>query len=88
VAKWHRPNISLHTAGVIGVATMWSLFQWRVEHPPPILDQLLVASFGVWFTTEARIHTSKRKAAADDEDEPVEIHHHNDHDFDEGLGGE
>jgi hypothetical protein len=38
---------------------MWGLFQWKDPTPPAVLDQLLVAAFGIWFATEAKRNSGK-----------------------------
>ena len=35
------------------MTALWAVFQWRDPTPPPVLDQILVASFGAWFASEA-----------------------------------
>jgi hypothetical protein len=46
-------NTKPTTVGLFGLVTLWALFQWRDPTPPPVLDQILVATFGVWFANEA-----------------------------------
>lgn len=41
------------TVGLFLLVCLWALFQWKDPTPPPVLDQILVASFGVWFANEA-----------------------------------
>ncbi len=41
------------TVGIFCLTALWAVFQWRDPTPPPVLDQILVASFGVWFANEA-----------------------------------
>ncbi|WP_348730848.1 hypothetical protein [uncultured Mycolicibacterium sp.] len=41
------------TVGLFLLTCLWAVFQWRDPTPPPVLDQILVASFGVWFANEA-----------------------------------
>jgi len=68
VAKWRNPlsGVRSTTVGVVGLTGMWAVFQWRDPNPPPVLDQILVAAFGVWFATEAK--RENRKAKAPDEE--------------------
>lgn len=46
-------NVKPFTIGLVCLTLLWALFQWRDPTPPPVLDQLLVAAFGVWFANEA-----------------------------------
>ena len=59
------------TIGIIALTGLWTGFQVFDSSPPPILDQVLVAAFGVWFATEAKRNSSAKKASAekDAEDE-------------------
>lgn len=41
------------TVGVFLLVALWAFFQWQDPTPPPVLDQILVAAFGVWFANEA-----------------------------------
>lgn len=41
------------TVGIFLLTTLWAVFQWKDPTPPPVLDQILVAAFGVWFANEA-----------------------------------
>ena len=59
------------TMGLFLLTTVWALFQWRDPTPPPVLDQILVASFGVWFANEAidkKNDNARKKNQDDDED--------------------
>jgi len=38
---------------IFGLTALWAVFQWRDPTPPPALDQILVAAYGVWFAAEA-----------------------------------
>lgn len=55
MARWKNPlaNAKPTTVGLFLLVCLWALFQWRDPTPPPVLDQILVASFGVWFANEA-----------------------------------
>lgn len=55
------------TIGLICLTALWVFFQWRDPTPPPILDQILVASFSVWFANAA---IEKKKEADDKPDTP------------------
>lgn len=64
------------TVGIFLLVILWAVFQWRDPTPPPVLDQILVASFGVWFANEAidKKNSSRRdddrdEEASDDEEE-------------------
>lgn len=54
------------TVGIIGLTGLWTSFQLFDPSPPPILDQVLVAAFGVWFATEAKRNTKKVDAEKSD----------------------
>lgn len=41
------------TVGLFLLTCLWAIFQWRDPTPPPVLDQILVATFGAWFASEA-----------------------------------
>lgn len=56
------------TVGVVGLIASWVAFQIFDENPPPVLDQLLVAIFGVWFAAEAKRNSRVKKKASDDDD--------------------
>ena len=53
------------TIGIIALTGLWTGFQVFDSSPPPILDQVLVAAFGVWFATEAKRNSSAKKAEKD-----------------------
>lgn len=41
------------TVGIFLLTALWAVFQWKDPNPPPVLDQILVAAFGIWFANEA-----------------------------------
>lgn len=41
------------TIGIFLLTALWAFFQWKDPTPPPVLDQILVAAFGIWFANEA-----------------------------------
>jgi hypothetical protein len=53
------------TVGLVCLTLLWIFFQWRDPTPPPILDQILVASFSVWFANAA-IEKKKEVDASSD----------------------
>lgn len=61
MAKWRNPlaDVRTTTVGIIGLTALWAGFQIWDDTPPPVLDQLLVATFGVWFATEAKRNNKK-----------------------------
>ena len=69
MAKWGNPlkSVKPFTAGLFMLTTLWASFQWLDPTPPPVLDQLLVAAFGIWFANEAI--EKKNKRPDDDEDD-------------------
>lgn len=72
-AGWRNPLASVRstTLGIIGLTGLWTGFQVFDPNPPPILDQVLVAAFGVWFAAEVKSNSDRAKAKtkAGDEDE-------------------
>lgn len=46
-------SIKPFTVSLICLTLLWALFQWKDPTPPPVLDQILVAAFGVWLANEA-----------------------------------
>lgn len=70
MAKWRNPlaDVRPTTVGIVGLTGLWSVFQWRDPNPPAILDQILVAAFGVWFATEAKRDNRKALKAAEDKE--------------------
>lgn len=61
------PTVDLRpsTMGLICLTALWVFFQWRDPTPPPILDQILVASFSVWFANAAIEKKKEVEASAD-----------------------
>lgn len=57
------------TIGIIVLTVMWTSFQVFDDTPPPVLDQILVAVFGIWFASEAKRNTRVKKKASDEEEE-------------------
>jgi hypothetical protein len=70
VGKWKGPLAELKpmTVGLFLLVCLWALFQWKDPTPPPVLDQILVAAFGVWFANEAidKKNDAVKKAKDDD----------------------
>lgn len=62
-------NVRTTTVGIIGLTGLWTIFQVFDKTPPPVLDQILVAAFGIWFATEAKRNGKAKAKKADDEDE-------------------
>lgn len=64
MARFRNPlrGVRTTTVGIVGLTAMWTGFQVFDSAPPPVLDQLLVAAFGIWFATE-----TKRNSGDDDE---------------------
>lgn len=61
MARWRNPlaGVRSTTVGILGLTGMWGLFQWKDPSPPAVLDQLLVAAFGIWFAAEAKRNSTK-----------------------------
>lgn len=63
------------TVGIIALTGLWTGFQIFDTTPPPVLDQILVAVFGIWFASEAKRNSSEKKkkvkesASANQEDD-------------------
>lgn len=77
MAKWRNPLAETKPAsvGLFLLVCLWAVFQWRDPTPPPVLDQILVASFGIWFANEAidkKTSGTSKKRVVDDEDEDAE----------------
>lgn len=68
-------NVRTTTLGIIALTGLWTAFQIFDSAPPPVLDQILVAAFGLWFATETKRNKSVQKKAASD--------HNNDEDEDD-----
>jgi hypothetical protein len=68
VAERRNPlsGVRSTTVGIIGLTGLWTGFQLFDPSPPPILDQVLVAAFGVWFATEAKRNNRKVDAEKDE----------------------
>lgn len=71
MAKWRNPltGVRTTTVGIVGLTGLWTSFQVFDKSPPPILDQILVAAFGVWFATEAKRNNKKKKKEDEDDDD-------------------
>lgn len=69
MAKWRNPlaGVRSTTMGIIGLTGLWTSFQVFDKSPPPVLDQVLVAAFGVWFATEAKRNNARKKQEETDE---------------------
>lgn len=70
--RWKNPlaDTKPTTVGLFLLVCLWALFQWKDPTPPPVLDQILVASFGVWFANEAIDKKNDAvKQAKDDKDD-------------------
>lgn len=52
---WRNPlaDTKPMTIGIFLLTALWAVFQWKDPTPPPVLDQILVAAFGIWFANEA-----------------------------------
>ena len=75
MAKWRNPLAETKptTVGLFLMTALWSAFQWKDPTPPPVLDQILVASFGAWFASEAVDNKKKKNNSSQkDEDEDAE----------------
>lgn len=70
MAKWRNPLAEAKptTVGLFLLVCLWALFQWRDPTPPPVLDQILIATFGAWFANEA-IDKKASKGKTQDKDE-------------------
>lgn len=69
MTRWRNPlaKVRASTVGIVALTGLWTGFQVFDSNPPPVLDQILVAVFGIWFATEAKRNTSgKTKAAEED----------------------
>lgn len=64
-------NPKLNTIGMGLMGGGWVSAQALMDAPPPVLDQLMVATFGLWFTSMA---LEQRKQSSDaDADTPTEV---------------
>ncbi|MFV8242199.1 hypothetical protein [Mycolicibacterium peregrinum] len=61
------------TVGLILLTGLWGLFQWKDPTPPPVLDQIMVAAFGVWFANEAIDKSKGRRNVKINKDGSVSI---------------
>lgn len=68
MAKWRNPlaGVRTTTVGIVALTSLWTSFQLLDKTPPPVLDQILVAVFGIWFATEAK--RNKPQKSEDDEE--------------------
>lgn len=64
MARWRNPlaGVRTTTVGIVGLTGLWTSFQVFAKAPPPVLDQVLVAVFGIWFAAEAKRNASKKTA--------------------------
>lgn len=71
MARWRNPlaKVRSSTLGIVALTGLWTGFQIYDPSPPPVLDQILVAVFGIWFATEAKRNTGSRKSKQGDDDE-------------------
>ena len=71
MGRWSNPLSSFRstTIGIISLTGMWTLFQILDPSPPQVLDQLLVAAFGIWFATEAKRNAPKKGEGEEEEDD-------------------
>ena len=84
---WKNPlaDIKPTTVGLFLLTCMWAGFQWKDPTPPPVLDQVLVASYGIWFANGAIEKNKKKSHDDDDEDDDDDKNENATHD---GEGGE
>lgn len=70
MGKWRNPlsGVRSTTVGIIGLTVLWTVFQMTDKSPPPVLDQILVAAFGVWFATEAKYNNKRHKKSNQDDE--------------------
>ena len=66
--KWRNPlsDVRPSTIGIISLTGLWTMFQVLDAEPPPVLDQVLVAVYGIWFAAEAK--RGMKKASGSDKD--------------------
>lgn len=69
MARWRNPlsKVRASTVGIVALTGLWTSFQVFDSNPPPVLDQILVAVFGIWFATEAKRNTGKAKAVEEED---------------------
>lgn len=65
-------NVRTSTIGIISLTGLWTAFQVFDSAPPPILDQILVATFALWFATETKRNKVKKTASDPDDQEDDE----------------
>ena len=49
------------TVGIFMLTALWAVFQWRDPTPPPVLDQILIATYGIWFANSTIDRNERRK---------------------------
>lgn len=74
MAKWRNPltGVRSTTVGIVALTGLWTSFQLFDKTPPPVLDQILVAVFGIWFATEAKRNNPGKKNAKDEAEDDDE----------------
>lgn len=70
MARWRNPlsQVRSTTVGIVGLTGLWTSFQLFDKSPPPVLDQILVAAFGIWFATEAKRNNARKNSGKSEED--------------------
>jgi len=56
------------TCGILALTGFWTVFQILDDDPPAVLDQILVAVFGIWFAAEAKRNADERRRGSDEKD--------------------
>lgn len=71
MATWRNPlsKVRASTIGIVALTGLWTSFQVFDQSPPPVLDQILVAVFGIWFATEAKRNTSSKANSKESDDD-------------------